>query len=203
MNATQQQEDRVLVTGGAGFIGSHVCERLCSQGREVVVLDNLVTGARANLDGLGVTFIEGSIAEAGVVARAMEGVNKVVHLAALGSRADHTARSTWVTNRLAVGGVAVGGADGDGAMSPIEAAAHFAEADGTIAVICSSDAVYAERAAATATALKDAGAAFVALAGHPGELRSELDAAGVDAFFHAGIDVLATLTDLHERLGIS
>lgn len=126
-----------------------------------------------------------------------------VHLAALGSLADHTARSTWVSNLLAVGGVAVGGADGDGAMSPIEAAAHFAEADGTIAVICSSDAVYAERAAATATALKDAGAAFVALAGHPGELRSELDAAGVDAFFHVGIDVLATLTDLHERLGIS
>ena len=58
-------------------------------------------------------------------------------------------------------------------------------------------------ASATATALKDAGAAFVALAGHPGELRSELDAAGVDAFFHVGIDVLATLTDLHERLGIS
>ena len=107
MNATQQQEDRVLVTGGAGFIGSHVCERLCSQGREVVVLDNLVTGARANLDGLGVTFIEGSIAEAGVVARAMEGVNKVVHLAALPSVARSLERPLDTHEACATGTVTV------------------------------------------------------------------------------------------------
>jgi len=126
----------------------------------------------------------------------------VVHLAALGSLADHTARSTWITNFLAVGGLGVDGGELDGARSPIEAAATFEDAGATVAVICSSDAIYAERAAATATALKDAGAVFVALAGHPGELRPELEAAGVDAFFHVGVDVLAALRDLHERLDI-
>ena len=127
-----------------------------------------------------------------------------VHLAALGPLADHTARSTWITNFLAVGGVAVdGGGDVDGAASPIEAVARFDAAATTVAVLCSSDAVYAERAAATATALKGAGAAFVAFAGHPGEARADLEAAGVDAFLHVGVDVLAALRDLHERLGVS
>lgn len=130
------------------------------------------------------------------------GTEPVVHLAALGSLADHTARSTWITNFLAVGGIAVDGGDVDGATSPVEAAAMFGSADATIAVICSSDAVYAERAASTATALKDAGAEFVALAGHPGELRADLEAAGVDAFFHVGVDVIAALSDLHDRLGL-
>ena len=77
--------DRVLVTGGAGFIGSHLCERLCAEGRRVVVLDNLVTGKRENLAGLDVEFVEGSVAVAADVERAMKGVNKVVHLAALPS----------------------------------------------------------------------------------------------------------------------
>ena len=130
------------------------------------------------------------------------GSEPTVHLAALGALADHTARSTWVTNFLAVGGLTAVGGDVDGAASPIEAAARFESIAATVAVICSSDAVYAERAAATATALKDAGASFVALAGHPGDLRGELEVAGVDAFFHVGVDVLGALGDLHERLGL-
>ena len=77
--------DRVLVTGGAGFIGSHVCELLCGQGRDVVVLDDLSTGDRANLAALPVELVEGSVADAGAVARAMRGVARVVHLAALPS----------------------------------------------------------------------------------------------------------------------
>lgn len=129
--------------------------------------------------------------------------NARIHLAALGSLADHTARSTWITNFLAVGGLAIDGGETDGASSPIEAVASFEASDATVAVICSSDAVYAERAAATAAALKDAGAAFIALAGHPGDLRAELEAAGVDAFFHVGVDVLAALHELHDRLGIT
>ena len=63
--------------------------------------------------------------------------------------------------------------------------------------------MYAERAVATVTALKDAGASFVALAGHPGELRADLEAAGVDAFFHVGVDVLSMLGELHQQLGLS
>ncbi|MFN8823538.1 MAG: NAD-dependent epimerase/dehydratase family protein, partial [Planctomycetota bacterium] len=77
--------ERVLVTGGAGFIGSHVCELMCRQGREVVVLDDLSTGNEQNLAGLPVTFRRGSITDAAAVAAAMAGVQKVVHLAALPS----------------------------------------------------------------------------------------------------------------------
>lgn len=77
--------ERVLVTGGAGFIGSHLCELLCRQGRSVVVLDDLCTGREANLAGLPVVFHRGSVADAEAVARAMDGVRKVVHLAALPS----------------------------------------------------------------------------------------------------------------------
>ena len=43
---------RVLVTGGAGFLGSHLCERLVSEGHEIVALDNLITGSRCNLEHL-------------------------------------------------------------------------------------------------------------------------------------------------------
>jgi UDP-glucose 4-epimerase len=76
---------RVLVTGGAGFIGSHVCEALRGQGREVVVLDDLSTGSADNLTGLGVELHRGSVADRDAVAAAMRGVTKVVHLAALPS----------------------------------------------------------------------------------------------------------------------
>ena len=130
------------------------------------------------------------------------GGSPAVHLAALGSLADHTARSTWITNFLAVGGLDAIGGDADGAASAADAVAAFEQAGASVAVLCSSDPVYAELAVPAATALKAAGADFVALAGHPGERRDELAAAGVDAFFHVGVDVLAALTDLHERLGV-
>jgi len=99
--------DRVLVTGGAGFIGSHVCERLCAEGREVVVIDNLVTGKRENLDGRDVTFVEGSITEVADVERAMQGVNKVVHLAALPSVARSLERPLDTHEACATGTVNV------------------------------------------------------------------------------------------------
>ncbi len=135
-------------------------------------------------------------------ALAGSGTRPTVHLAALGELATHTARSTWITNFLAVGGIAAEGGDIDGSASPIEAEARFVASGATVAVICSSDGVYAERAAATATALKEAGAVRVVLAGAPGELRDELRAAGVDEFWHVGVDVLDALTRLHADLGI-
>lgn len=73
---------KVLVTGGAGFIGSHIVEHF--QGKaEVRVLDNLRTGNRRNLDGFACEFIEGSILDRPLVRKAVAGVDYVFHLAAL------------------------------------------------------------------------------------------------------------------------
>ncbi len=76
-----------LVTGGAGFIGSHIAEALVRRGDQVRVLDNLSTGHLSNLDSFRdqVEFIEGDIQNADTVARAVEGVDCVFHEAALAS----------------------------------------------------------------------------------------------------------------------
>ena len=76
-----------LVTGGAGFIGSHIAEALVRRGDQVRVLDNLSTGHLSNLDSFRdqVEFIEGDIQDADTVARAVEGVDCVFHEAALAS----------------------------------------------------------------------------------------------------------------------
>lgn len=72
---------KILVTGGAGFIGSHVVEYYQNRA-EVVVLDNLRSGHRANLAGLNCRFLEGSILNPTALDAAMAGVDYVVHLAA-------------------------------------------------------------------------------------------------------------------------
>ena len=74
---------RVLVTGGAGFIGSHFVHRLAAAGDEVVVLDKLTyAGNRANLDGAEHEFHQGDIADPEVVAKAAEGCEAIVNFAA-------------------------------------------------------------------------------------------------------------------------
>ncbi len=77
----------VLVTGGAGFIGSHLVEALLEQGCRVRVADNLSTGHRANLAHLAGQYewIEGDLAELGVCQRAVAGVEAVFHGAAIPS----------------------------------------------------------------------------------------------------------------------
>ena len=74
---------RDLVTGGAGFIGSHLVESLLADGREVVVFDDLSTGKRGNLAGLDARLIEGDVRDEQAVAAAVAGCDTVYHLAAL------------------------------------------------------------------------------------------------------------------------
>lgn len=79
----------ILVTGGAGFIGSHVCDALLAADFTVRCMDNLATSKRANiahLEGLpDFIFVESDIRSAVDCAKAVEGVDAVIHLAALGS----------------------------------------------------------------------------------------------------------------------
>jgi UDP-N-acetylglucosamine/UDP-N-acetyl-alpha-D-glucosaminouronate 4-epimerase len=76
---------RVLVTGGAGFIGSNLVRGLLARGQDVRVLDNFSTGSRANLEGLDVDIIEGELRSYERVHNAVRGVEVVYHLGALGS----------------------------------------------------------------------------------------------------------------------
>lgn len=77
---------RVLITGGAGFIGSHLVERLLALGHGVRVLDNLSTGKRENLPVAGnIEFLQGDIRDVQMVRLAVGGVDAIVHLAAVAS----------------------------------------------------------------------------------------------------------------------
>ena len=75
-----------LVTGGAGFIGSHLAEELLKRGHTVRVVDSLITGKRQNLEVLkGVEFLEGDLADMDVAQRAVKGMEYVLHQAAIPS----------------------------------------------------------------------------------------------------------------------
>jgi nucleoside-diphosphate-sugar epimerase len=78
---------KILVTGGAGFIGSSIAESLLAQGETVRILDDFSSGRRENLEGLKGRFdlLEGSIADPNVVKRAVEGVEVIFHEAAIPS----------------------------------------------------------------------------------------------------------------------
>jgi len=78
----------VLVTGGAGFIGSNLCERLVKEKYDVVCLDNFITGKRENIKDLlnkeNFSLIEGDIRDYETCLKATSGVDMVLHEAALG-----------------------------------------------------------------------------------------------------------------------
>lgn len=73
---------RVLVTGGAGFIGSHLAAALAARGDSVRVLDNLSTGSRTNLAGVDVELIEGDLRDEAAAAKACNGIELIFHEAA-------------------------------------------------------------------------------------------------------------------------
>ena len=96
---------KVLVTGGAGFIGSNLAEELIRQGARVTILDDLSTGFRENLDEIqgNFDFIEGDINDDAHVGRAIEGVEVVFHQAALPS-VPRSVENPAETHRVCVDG---------------------------------------------------------------------------------------------------
>lgn len=76
---------RLLITGGAGFVGSNLARLALAADHQVTIIDDLSTGFAENLEGLDVDFIEKSILDQDAIAGAMSGVDSIVHLAALGS----------------------------------------------------------------------------------------------------------------------
>ena len=97
--------ERMLVTGGAGFIGSHLVEALLGEGFEVRVVDNLATGRRSNLSQVEGSYdwMEGDLADFDVCRRAVEGVDCVFHQAAIPSvpRSVHEPISSHVSGPTA------------------------------------------------------------------------------------------------------
>jgi UDP-glucose 4-epimerase len=121
---------KVVVTGGAGFIGANLCRHLAAHADvdEVVAFDNLSTGFRSNLDGVGATLVEGSILDRDTLGAAIDGAAAVVHLAARPS-----------VPRSIADPVASHDANATGTLNVLEAARS---AGGAQVVVASSSSVY-------------------------------------------------------------
>lgn len=98
---------KILITGGAGFIGSNLCEYFLANGNEVVCLDNFSTGHKHNIEEFinnpNFTLIEGDIRNLSDCQRAVEGVDYVLHEAALGS-VPRSLKDPITTNEVNIGG---------------------------------------------------------------------------------------------------
>jgi nucleoside-diphosphate-sugar epimerase len=93
-----------LVTGGAGFIGSHLSEELVRRGHRVRVADSLITGKRSNLDHIkGIEFLEGDLADVGFAHKAVQGCDYVLHQAAIPS-VPRSVKDPLTSNRANVDG---------------------------------------------------------------------------------------------------
>jgi len=100
----QLKDQRILITGGAGFIGSELVRQAAETAAEVLVVDNLVNGRRENLDGLPahVRFFEADIRDTGRMRELLRGVDAVFHLACLGVRHSiHSPRENHDVNATA------------------------------------------------------------------------------------------------------
>ena len=97
----------ILVTGGAGFIGSNLCKKLLLDGNKVICLDNFITGYRKNIEDIishpNFTLIEGDICNYEDCERAVKGANYVLHQAALGS-VPRSIENPMLTTQINVGG---------------------------------------------------------------------------------------------------
>ena len=99
---------KYLVTGGAGFIGSNITEKLVKRGERVVILDDLSTGKRENIGHLlgDIEFVEGDIRDPSIVRRALRGVSRVIHQAALAS-VPRSIENPVLVNDVNIGGTVV------------------------------------------------------------------------------------------------
>ena len=118
---------KVLVTGGAGFIGTNLVRRLLSEGHQPVIFDDFSTGLESNLTDLDVEIQRGTLVDAGVVARAAEGADAIAHLGARGS-----------VPRSVAHPIATHEVNATGTLNVLEAARHY----GAHVVMSSSSSVY-------------------------------------------------------------
>jgi len=128
------------------------------------------------------------------------GSRPAIFLANLGPIVQHTARASFAKNFFEAGGFAAIGSEP--LTDPISAASAFKKTGARVAILCSSDALYEQMAAEIAPALKAAGVEYLYLAGHPGDKKGAYEQAGVDEFIFLGCDVLGTLRQLQQRLGV-
>jgi methylmalonyl-CoA mutase len=124
---------------------------------------------------------------------AATGVRPTAFLATLGPPATHSTRASFARNLLAAGGIDA--VEAGPTTTADDVVTAWAAAGATTAVLCSSDALYAERGAATVEALRAAGARHVLVAGR-------VEVAGVDGQVYAGCDVLAVYRDVADRAGL-
>ena len=130
-----------------------------------------------------------------------QGKRPKVFLATLGQRSDFNDRASYAKNFFAAGGIDATISDG---YDTVKAAADgFGESNAQIACLCSSDGVYKSMAEDTAGALQASGAKHIYLVGRPGEMRQAFKQAGIETFLHKGCDMLATLKNVHDILGIA
>lgn len=139
---------------------------------------------------------------------AATGARPKIFLANLGPLAAFTARAMFAKNFFEAGGIEAVTNDGfsgeaNGATNLSALAVAYEASGAALAVLCSTDDIYAREAVAAAGALSGAGAKQIYLAGRPGDLEAALKAAGVTGFIYAGCDVLKTLAAAHDRLGLS
>ncbi len=126
-----------------------------------------------------------------------------VFLATLGSVARHTSRATFARNFFEVGGIEPDSVGDQGLADADAAAAAFIASGTSIACLCSDDPLYEELAEPVARALKAAGALAVWLAGRAGDHTDAWAAAGIDGYVGVGTDIVTTLTEALDTLGVA
>jgi methylmalonyl-CoA mutase len=126
------------------------------------------------------------------------GARPRIFLVNLGTPADFTARASFAKSLFETGGIEA--IDTEGFSDPAALAKAFKASGVALACLCSSDKVYAGLAAAAATALQDANAMHIYLAGRPGDQEAALRDAGVGDFVFAGGDALAALQNAWHRM---